>query len=474
MSFTIIWFRDNLRLIDNAPVYHALISGSPVLSLFIYDEIKSLGAAQNWWLHQSLLSFKKDLAEKGIPFILKKGKPFAIFQELRQKLGNFSLHTNISYDPQEVSLLKSLETHLNISIYIWDSKLLFPPTLFKKNKPEGYKVFSPFWKACLSQGIENRPLYILPEKENPQTFNYNCLSTETIESLNLVPAPHNWTKKFKPIWKASEAEALNRFHSFLDKSLIGYSSNRNLPGKNFTSLLSPYLRFGQISPFYIWKHVKHSQAPHEDKKAFLTEIGWREFAYHLLYHHPTMPKESLRSEFASFPWEESPLFFKAWKEGNTGYPIVDAGMRQLWQTGWMHNRVRMIVSSFLVKDLLIPWQAGERWFWETLLDADLAVNAMNWQWVAGSGIDAAPYFRIFNPILQGEKFDPEGDYIRRFVPELNDLPSEYIHKPFMAPPSLLEKHDVILGNTYPMPIVDHAQARKKALMAYKVLKNFSS
>lgn len=474
MSFAVAWFRDTFRLLDNPFLYYAWASGKPILPLFIYEEQNSLGAAQKWWLYKSLLSLQKDLSLRGLPFLLKKGEPFSIFQDLSQKLGRFSLYTNLSYAPQESSFLKSLETRLNISVHTKDSKLLFPPLLFKEKKPEGYKVFTYFWKACLSQGIETRPLYILPEKENPPAFHYNSLSTETIESLNLVPSSHNWTKKFEPIWEASEREALNLFHTFLEKNLTRYALNRNFPGKTYTSSLSPYLRFGQISPYYIWYHLENCQVPTEDKKAFLAELGWREFAYHLLYYHPTMPKESLRPEFASFPWKENPIFFKAWKEGRTGYPIVDAGMRQLWQRGWMHNRVRMIVSSFLVKDLLIPWQLGENWFWDTLLDADLAVNSMNWQWVTGSGIDAAPYFRVFNPILQGEKFDPEGAYVRQFVPELKTLPKEYIHKPFMAPTSLLVKHGIILGKTYPIPIVDHAQARKKALMSYKVLKSFSS
>ncbi|WP_415008652.1 cryptochrome/photolyase family protein [Aestuariivirga sp.] len=261
----------------------------------------------------------------------------------------------------------------------------------------------------------------------------------------------------------------------MDDVLAGYGASRDLPAMDGTSRLSPHLHFGEISPAQCWHAVRAAAAQRHgavdaDAEKFLTELLWRDFSWHLLHHFPELPEKPFRPEFADFPWETNPQSLKAWQKGLTGYPIIDAGMRELWATGFMHNRVRMIAASFLIKHLLIPWQEGKRWFWDTLVDADLANNAASWQWVAGSGADASPYFRIFNPVLQGEKFDSQGDYVRRWVPELAKLPAQWIHKPWEAPPSIMSSAGVIIGKTYPAPIVDHGFARSRALAALKTLK----
>lgn len=472
MSVAVIWFRDNLRLFDNPPVFHAWASKKPLLALFIYEE--EVGAAQKWWLYRSLESLQKDFFLKGHRLLLKRGSPLSVFKEIQKKVESFTLYTSLSptfeQRKRDDVLLTSLRDLGIVSIHTWETGQLFSSSLFQIKKPEGYKIFKPFWKACLQEDVEVRPIYRLPEEKVPSISLSLWKSLDTNEPLSI---PEPWTKKFERYWQPSEKKALELFHFFLANNLEGYSKNRNFPGKKGTSFLSPYLRFGQISFLYIWAEVKKSSASKEDKQAFLSELGWREFAYHLLSQYPHMPFSPLRETFISFPWQENQMYEKRWQEGQTGYPIVDAGMRQLWQTGWMHNRVRMIVGSFLVKDLLISWQKGAKWFLDHLLDGDMAVNSMNWQWVSGCGVDAAPYFRVFNPVLQGETFDPMGDYIRHFVPELKALPKEYIHKPFLAPSDLLKKCDIVLGKTYPLPMINHQKARIFALAAYQRMKKVS-
>ncbi len=299
---------------------------------------------------------------------------------------------------------------------------------------------------------------------------------DSLDDWGLEPTKPNWAKGFGAVWTPGEAGAQTRLEEFLDSALKGYADGRNRPDRASTSRLSPHLRFGEISPVQIWhrSQMATGMEPTEDVAKFLAEIGWREFAYHLLYHMPDLPAANVQPRFDAFPWRSDPSVLKAWQKGQTGYPIVDAGLRQLWQTGWMHNRVRMIVASFLVKHLLIDWREGEAWFWDTLVDADVANNPASWQWVAGSGADAAPYFRIFNPMLQGEKFDPKGDYVRRWVPELANLPAKAIHTPWEAAPSVLAKAGVRLGETYPKPIVDHEAARARALAAFATIREPSA
>ena len=292
-----------------------------------------------------------------------------------------------------------------------------------------------------------------------------------LSELGLLPTIP-WDGGLQATWIPGEAGAQARLETLVAGPLKAYHDLRNLPDKPGTSMLSPHLRFGEISPRQVWHRVQIALQQGEipsgtDSVTFLNEIGWREFAYHLLYHFPQTVDTPLNPAFEAFPWRHDPTGLKAWQKGLTGYPIVDAGMRQLWHTGWMHNRVRMIVASFLTKDLILPWQQGANWFWDTLVDADLASNTLGWQWAAGSGADAAPYFRIFNPITQGEKFDPDGHYVRRWVPELAAMPAKWIHKPWEAPAEVLSSARVRLGENYPGPMVDHAQARLAALAAYK-------
>ena len=283
----------------------------------------------------------------------------------------------------------------------------------------------------------------------------------------MLPAKPNWATAFHQHWTPGETGAAKRLDAFINDSLKHYKTARNLPAENATSGLSPHLHFGEISPTAVWRAASASQKTGPGLETFLKEILWREFAAYLLWHHPEMPEQPLRPEFASFPWQNEPKSLTAWQHGQTGIPIVDAGMRQLWQTGWMHNRIRMVCASFLIKHLLVPWQQGEAWFWDTLVDADLASNAISWQWVAGSGADAAPYFRIFNPVLQGLKFDPEGSYVRKYVPELTHMPNKFIHSPWDADADTLATAKVKLGSTYPNPIIGLAEGRERALAAYQ-------
>jgi deoxyribodipyrimidine photo-lyase len=300
-----------------------------------------------------------------------------------------------------------------------------------------------------------------------------ALTPVSVDDLRLRPTKPDWAKEMATLWTPGEAGARMQLGRFLEGAVKGYGDNRNRPDRISTSRLSPHLRFGEIGPRQIWHATRaafesgHASAKAYDVEKFLTEIGWREFSYHLLHQFPELANSNFQPKFDAFPWLDDAKALNAWQRGLTGYPIVDAGMRELWRTGWMHNRVRMIVGSFLVKHLLIDWRRGEDWFWDTLVDADPASNAASWQWVAGSGADAAPYFRIFAPVLQGEKFDPNGDYVRKYVPELAKLPKQHIHKPWAAPHPVLASAGITLGRDYPHPIVNHEDARKRALAAFK-------
>ena len=298
--------------------------------------------------------------------------------------------------------------------------LLFEPEVPRTKSGDPFRVFTPFYKACLTLDAPKPPL---PRPESSLSAPADWPGSEGLEDWGLLPTEPDWAGGMREAWEPGEAGAKARLLWFLDEAMGGYSDQRNRPDRPGTSGLSPHLHFGEVSPHQCWQAVENRLAE-DDRgarggRSFLRELVWREFSYHLLSHWPHLPERAFRPEFMAFPWDEDEAALKAWQQGRTGYPIVDAGMRELWQTGWMHNRVRMITASFLIKDLMIPWQVGENWFWDTLVDADLANNAASWQWVAGSGADAAPYFRVFNPTLQGKKFDPNGDYVRRYVPELS-------------------------------------------------------
>jgi deoxyribodipyrimidine photo-lyase len=477
----LLWFRDDLRLTDNPALVRAVESGAPVLPLYVLDDespgIRSLGGASRWWLHHSLAALSKELASRGATLLLRHGPAERIVLDLAQHIGAQAVVWNRRYEKPAIDLDSRTKAELvarGIRAESSNAALLNEPWEVKGKTGDPLRVFSPYWRAALARGEPPAPL---PAPAAIRGLPVNGLEGVELGSLGLLPTKPDWSAGFGPVWTPGEAGARERLATFLDRELKGYAEDRDRPDLDKTSRLSPHLRFGEIGARQIWHAVEGSAAvgtsrgTAKDRQKFLAELGWREFSYHLLFHFPDLGTANFQPRFDAFPWATDSASLTAWQRGRTGYPIVDAGMRQLWQTGWMHNRVRMIVASLLVKHLLIHWREGEDWFWDTLVDADPANNAASWQWVAGSGADAAPYFRIFNPILQGERFDPEGDYVRRFVPELARLPANVIHKPWTAEPAVLARAGVTLGRDYPRPIVDHDAARARALDAFGTLKS---
>ena len=469
MSNAIVWFRQDLRLSDNPAWAEACRHHDIVIPIYILDETTSpLGGAQRWWLHHSLTSLDRDLKKLGLSLCLRQGKALDSLEQLVRDVQIEAIYWNRCYEPaaieRDIAIKKFFQT-AGIRVVSAKGNLLHEPWQITNKTGHFFKVFTPYWRACLKQMNSPEPS-IIPH--TPQSLEVH---SDSLASWNLLPAKPNWAEAFGDYWQPGEAGAHMKLADFINLHLQGYSTSRYEPAKDTTSKLSPHLHFGEISPWQIWRAIETAQLdPHCDLKSverFLSELGWREFSYHLLYHVPSLPSANFKSDFDAFPWKNDADFLKRWQEGTTGYPIVDAGMRELWHTGYMHNRVRMIVASFLTKDLLIDWRWGASWFLDTLVDADLASNSAGWQWVAGCGADAAPYFRIFNPVLQGEKFDPMGDYVKRWVPELTSVPLQWIHKPWMAPQ---DKLGLCLGKDYPEPMVDHLEARKKALLDYKMLK----
>lgn len=467
MKPSIVWFRQDLRCSDQPALNAAIAKGGPVIPLFIWAPEEegewAPGAASRWWLNGSLTSLQEELKGLGLTLIIRKGSSQEALLNVIKQTGADTVYWNRRYEPHAVkrdaTIKKSLHQHA-IASHLSNDSLLYDPTVILTKQKKPYQVFTPFSKACAAYGEPDCPLD-KPTKALPYL---GKLPTDSVSSLGLLPKVR-WDTGLKREWEPGAQGALHHLE-YTAKNVIGaYSHQRDLPAVEGTSRLSPYLHFGEISARMIWHRLK--SAPESD--AFLRQLIWREFAYHLLVHFPQTPHEGLRSKFHTFPWKDDLIGLHAWQKGLTGYPIVDAGMRQLWETGWMHNRVRMIVGSFLVKDLLIDWREGARWFWDTLVDADLANNTLGWQWVGGCGADAAPYFRIFNPILQGEKFDSDGAYVRHWIPEIASLPNKWIHQPWKAPKEILETANIILGKTYPFPIVDHNEARKRALDAYEVI-----
>ncbi|WP_075883326.1 cryptochrome/photolyase family protein [Candidatus Protochlamydia sp. W-9] len=464
---SIVWFRQDLRLEDNPALNAAAQKGGPVIPVFnwVFNPEKEwqLGGASQWWLYYSLISLKNDLSELGLSLIIRKEDPLKSLLEIAHETGADTIYWNRRYEPMLIQDDAKIKTELQkqgIKAHSFNGNLLFEPWTIANKQGKPFQVFTPFWNQCLKL---NDPKIPLPVPHSLKKI-VGQLQTESIDSLNLLPKI-KWDKGLKEVWSpgAKNAKAL------LKKGLTGvidqYLDIRDLPDHDGTSLLSPYLHFGEISPRMIWQAVKENSTS-KGAEGYLRQIGWREFAHHLLYHFPETPQKPLRSQFNSFSWKNDKQNLKAWQKGQTGYPIIDAGMRQLWKIGWMHNRVRLIVGSFLVKDLMTHWIEGAKWFWDTLVDADLANNTMGWQWIAGCGADAAPYFRIFNPITQGEKFDPEGNYVKKWVPELINLPKKWLHQPWEAPEEILRQSGIELGINYPKPIVNHAKAREEALQAY--------
>ncbi|QJE71946.1 deoxyribodipyrimidine photo-lyase [Aerophototrophica crusticola] len=475
----IVWFRQDLRLADNPALAHAVESGRPVIPLFVLDDLTpgewKPGGASRWWLHHSLAALRDGLARLGAPLVLRRGPADVVVGKLAAETGAALVTWNRNYDPASIERDSRLKAELqksSVEAVSCNGNLLNEPWTVLAGAGNPYKVFTPYYKAVLARTKAGEP------RPAPDRLAAPAASPEsdTLEEWGLLPTKPDWAGGMRAFWKPGEPGALERLERFLSEACEGYAQGRNIPGMDGTSRLSPHLHFGELSPRQVWHAamglLARDKRPscRENVESFLREIIWREFSHGLLYHFPHLPDRPLNPRFEDFPWQPDPKLMAAWKRGRTGYPIVDAGMRQLWETGWMHNRVRMIVGSLLVKHLLQPWQAGERWFWDTLVDADLANNSAGWQWIAGCGADAAPYFRVFNPVLQGEKFDPDGRYVRRWVPELARLPDKYVHAPWTAPPMVLSGAGVVLGKTYPAPVVEHGKGRERALAAFAQVK----
>ncbi len=467
----IMWFRQDLRLADNAALCAAAAAG-PVICLYIQDDETPgewrWGGASRWWLHRSL-----EALGKSIKLTLRSGKADLILADVLKESGATAVYFARDYAPWSPNLevkVKAACDMAGASCHRFGGFLLHEPEAIRTGAGEPYKVYTPFSRACLATGDPRLPRPV--PKITPWD---GKLASDKLADWHLLPANHNWAKGFESSWMPGEADARERLKDFIGNDLKGYADNRDRPDLSQTSHLSPHLHWGEISPVQCWTSVRaamlHAAGTLDrDGEKYLKEVLWREFSYHLLYHWPHLPEKPFKSEYEAFPWSSESDQFRKWQRGDTGYSIVDAGMRELWATGYMHNRVRMIVASFLIKDLLVPWQDGERWFWDTLVDADIANNAASWQWVAGCGADAAPYFRIFNPVVQGEKFDPKGKYVRKWVPELEKLPDNVIHKPWEASAFDLAQAGITLGKTFPLRLVEHQAARDRALAALKSIK----
>ncbi len=485
MPTTILWFRHDLRL-SSHPALEAAISRGKVIPVFLWvpDEESpwASGAASKWWLHHSLTQFSAALDAVGLKLIVRavsktKGPNSSaeLLAALLEETGATAVYWSRRYEPAVVARdtqIKAMLKARGVEAESFNASLLFEPWEVQTKADGPYRVFTPFYRACLARG-EPEPPHPIPQipRIGPASAE-KSLTSLSIADLNLLPRVR-WDRAFD-VWTPGATAANHSLTQFLAQAVADYDVERDRPDHAGTSQLSASLHFGEISPREVWHAVREQLGSTAEGRAtaepWLRQLLWREFAHHLLYHFPQTPTEPLRPEFARFPWVNSPAALKAWQQGRTGYPIVDAGMRQLWTTGWMHNRVRMIVGSFLVKDLRISWEHGATWFWDTLVDADLANNTLGWQWIGGCGADAAPYFRVFNPVTQGEKFDPDGAYVRQWVPELARMPSDTIHHPWDASASTLREAGVTLGDNYPRPIVDHAKARKAALAALATLK----
>ena len=466
-GIAIHWFRQDLRITDN-PSLETAAEFDAVLPIYILDDENSqefkMGSASRWWLHNSLQSLNESLDGK---LSIYSQNPKIVIQELLEKYEVKAVFWNRCYEPWRIDRDIDIKAYLddkNIENKSFNSHLLWEPWEISKDDGTPYRVFTPYYKKGCLNAEEPR----LPSKNIEIDTIFYDQDSEQIDTLDLLPRI-NWYSQIQEVWKPGEDGAQKRLDQFLEEGLLDYKEGRNFPFKENVSRLSPHLHFGEISPNEVWYQAKTKESVPGIQKSlehFLSELGWREFSYYLLYHFPSLPKQNFQAKFNKFPWIKNESFLESWQKGETGYPIVDAGMRELWQTGYMHNRLRMVVGSFLVKNLLIDWREGEDWFWDCLVDADLASNSAGWQWVAGSGADAAPYFRIFNPVTQGLKFDPEGEYTKQYVPELKLLPNKFLFSPWEAPKEILEKAGIELGKDYPEPIVDLKYSRELALEAF--------
>ena len=462
-AINIVWFEQDLRLGDN-PAFTAAVEQGSILPIYILDNDNAgehqLGAASSWWLHHSLSALNQTLNGK-INFY--NGDASAIITDLCERFVVTGIYWNRRYEPWRIARDKKIKQQLlaqDINAKSFNGALLNEPWTILKKDDTPYKIFTPYHRQAMNV---DRDIATLPEPQLPESLHTDQQAI-SLDELSLLPRI-GWDAGFYDCWNPGEAGAQTSLYRFLNDGLEDYQQGRDFPALNAVSTLSPHLHFGEISPRQI-NNVLLSVENDNNQEHFKRELRWREFSYYLLFHWPELPSKNLKSSFDYFPWGENPDWLARWQQGLTGYPMVDAGMRELWQTGFMHNRVRMITASFLIKNLLIDWRLGASWFWDCLVDADLASNSASWQWVAGCGTDASPYFRIFNPITQGEKFDAEGEYTRRYLPELKDLPKKYLYRPWEAPAEVLAKANITLGETYPLPIVDIKQSRARALGAY--------
>jgi deoxyribodipyrimidine photo-lyase len=473
LPVTVVWFRCDLRLADH-PALTAAAQRGAVLPVYGWSPDEEgdwpAGAAGRWWLGHALTDLSKQLEARGGRLIVKRGCAVDVLRDLVRHSGATAVYWNRSYEPTAAARDAAAESalrHEGVQVQTFHGSWLWEPGEIRTKSGGPYQVFTPFWRTCQAQGEPEEPLPV-PALQWPAFWPQG----EDLDDLHLLPAI-DWAQGLRAAWDVGEAAAQARLAHVLTRSVWDYQEHRDYPAGDGTSRLSPYLHWGQLSPRQVWHAAAGALARRRrgDETraagvwAFLRQLAWREFAQHLLHHFPHTPTRPLHAKYANFPWRSDAKALRAWQRGRTGFPLIDAGMRQLWHTGWMHNRVRMAVGSFLVKDLLLSWRHGAAWFWDTLVDADLANNTLGWQWIAGCGADAAPYFRVFNPVTQGEKFDPAGAYVRQWIPELAKLPDKWIHKPWQAPEAVRRAAGVELGKTYPHPIVDHGEARDRALAA---------
>jgi deoxyribodipyrimidine photo-lyase len=473
----LVWFRRDLRLTDNPALHAAVLTGRPLVLVFIDQRDRTLGtapgAAADWWLHGSLARLERDIAARGGQLTLLRGDPAQLIPELARTHGVAEAFWNRSGEPAIDARDRVLAAALHAAgttPHAFAGTTLIDPASLLTGSDTPYRVFGAFWRAAMRE-LAPRPCLPAPEA---LTMTAGTPPGDRLAEWSLRPSRPDWASGFAAEWQPGEAGAADRLELFLDEALDGYAEGRDRPDRHGTSKLSPHLGFGEISPRQVWHSVQArlvAGAGGHAAERFLAEIGWREFAYYLLHHFDDLRSANFNRSFDAFPWRSDTAGFTAWTRGQTGIPLVDAGMRQLWTTGWMHNRVRMVCASFLVKHLRCDWRQGMAWFEHTLVDADRAVNAASWQWVAGSGADAAPYLRIFNPVRQGERFDPDGRYIQQWVPELSGLPLRWIHEPGKAPAEVRQAAGLVLGQTYPFAVCDLAAGRDAALAAYKAMKS---
>lgn len=474
---TLVWLLRDLR-VDDHPALLAAAERGAVVPVFIWapeeDGDWPPGAASRWWLHYSLSAFGQELKRRGSRLIIRRGPSEAILRAIVAEVGASAVYWNRGYEPAAVARDMRVASALRaagVEAASFKDSVLWEPEEVLTQQGRPYRVFTPYYRRWQTLPSPDRPQTAPRQLPPPRRWP----KSQKLEELELLQQ-FDWAAGLRAAWSPGAEGAMTRLNEFLEKGLAHYVEGRDQPGIESVSRLSPHLHFGELSPRRVWHAVcdflttRPGRARRAAGEAFLRQIAWRDFGYHLLFHFSSTPGEPFNPDFAKFPWRRDEGLLRAWQQGRTGYPLVDAAMRELWTTGWMHNRVRMVAGSFLVKHLLLPWQAGARWFWDTLVDADLANNTLGWQWVAGCGADAAPYFRVFNPIAQGRRFDADGRYVRRWIPELSKLPDKWIHEPWAAPAETLARAGVELGRNYPQPIVEHAAARARALEAFAVMR----